>query len=129
MIVKHLTDIIGSPDHAAGDGWESRRMLLARDGVGYSLHDTVVKEGAELHLEYKNHVEANYCIGGKGEVVNVATGALHPLQAGSLYVLDTHDAHIVRATKGDLRLVCVFTPALSGEEVHDESGSYAATQT
>ncbi|MGB1180184.1 MAG: ectoine synthase [Lentibacter algarum] len=25
-----------------------------------------------------------------------------------------------------MRLVCVFTPALTGEEVHDESGSYAA---
>ncbi len=126
MIVKYLGDIIGSSDHATGEGWDSRRILLARDGLGYSLHDTVIREGTELHLEYKNHLESNYCISGEGEVVDVATGQVHPLRPGSLYTLDRHDAHILRATRGDLRLVCIFTPALTGEETHDADGSYAA---
>ena len=30
--------------------------------------------------------------------------------------------------KGDLRLVCVFYPALMGTEVHQPDGSYAATE-
>lgn len=126
MIVKHLNEILGTAAHARGDGWESRRILLAPDGLGYSLHDTLVKEGSVLELEYKNHVETNYCIAGEGEVEEVSTGRIWPLAQGSVYVLDGHERHILRALKGDLRLVCVFTPALSGQEVHDASGSYAA---
>ena len=126
MIVKHLKDILGTKAHATGEGWESRRILLAADGLGYSLHDTLVSEGATLELEYKNHIETNYCIEGEGEVEEVSTGRVWPLAAGSVYVLNAHERHVLRALKGDLRLVCVFTPALTGEEVHDESGSYAA---
>lgn len=126
MIVKHLSEVLGTAAHARGAGWESRRILLAGDGLGYSLHDTVVREGAALELEYKNHVETNYCIAGEGEVEEVSTGRVWPLAAGSVYVLDAHERHILRALKGDLRLVCVFTPALTGTEVHDESGSYAS---
>jgi len=40
-----------------------------------------------------------------------------------MYVLDRHDAHIIRA-RTDLRLLCVFTPALAGSETHDKDGSY-----
>lgn len=128
MIVKTLDDVIGSPDHATGDGWESRRILLACEGLGYSLHDTVVKEGAVLELEYKNHVETNYCIAGVGSVTNTATGKVFPLAAGTVYVLNNHEPHVVRAITGDLRLVCVFTPALSGTETHDADGSYAVSE-
>jgi L-ectoine synthase len=128
VIVNSLTDVIGTPDHASGDGWESRRLLLARDGLGYSLHDTVVAEGQTLELEYKNHVEANYCIAGKGTVTNASTGDVFPLSEGTVYVLDRHEPHILTALKGDLRLVCVFTPALSGQETHDSDGSYAASE-
>lgn len=126
MIVKHLNQILGTAAHATGEGWESRRILLVDDGLGYSLHDTLVKEGSALELEYKNHIETNYCIAGEGEVEEVSTGRVWPLSEGSVYVLNAHERHILRALKGDLRLVCVFTPALSGREVHDASGSYAA---
>ena len=64
MIVKSLMDVLNTPDHVTGEAFESRRIVLARDGVGYSLHDTVVKAGSTQHLHYKNHVEANYCIEG-----------------------------------------------------------------
>jgi len=125
MIIKRLEDILDTDRHARGQGWQSRRMLLGDDGLGYSLHDTVLDEGCELHLQYKNHVESNYCIAGIGEVVNVATGDVHPIAPGTLYALESHDAHILRALKGQLRLVCVFTPALTGRERHDSDGSYA----
>lgn len=126
MFVKTLSDVLGSADHAIGDAYESRRLLLARDGLGYSLHDTVVKAGTEQHLHYKNHLESNYCIEGEGEVENMQTGERWPIRPGSLYVLDQHDPHIIRATT-DLRLICVFTPALTGQEKHDADGSYAAS--
>ena len=115
MIVRNLSEILGTWRHASGEGWESRRIVLADDGMGYSMHDTLVKEGAELELEYKNHLEANYCIEGIGEVENVATGERHPIQPGTMYALNNNDRHILRAIKGDLRLICAFTPALSGQ--------------
>ncbi len=123
MIVKDLASVIGTDDHMVGYNLESRRILLARDGLGYSLHDTVVEAGNELHLHYKNHVESNYVIEGEGTVENVQTGEVHDLRVGSIYVLDKNDAHIL-ATRTKMRFVCVFTPALSGEERHDSDGSY-----
>ena len=125
MLVKDLAEVLGSDDHVVGDSFESRRILLARDGLGYSFHDTVVKAGSKQVLEYKNHIEANYCIEGTGEVEEVTTGKRWPLKPGVMYVLDHHDRHIIHATT-DLRFLCIFTPALTGQETHDEGGSYAA---
>ena len=126
MIVRELSDVMNTWRHATGEGWESRRIVLADDAMGYSMHDTLVKEGAELHLEYKNHLEANYCIEGIGEVENVTTGERHLIQPGTMYALNNNDKHILRAVKGDLRLICAFSPALSGRETHDADGSYKA---
>ena len=36
--------------------------------MGFSLSDTVVAEGTEMRLEYKHHLEGNFCIAGEGEV-------------------------------------------------------------
>jgi L-ectoine synthase len=124
MIIKRLEDIVNTDRHVAGEGWESRRILLGQDGFTYSLHDTLLEEGCELKLEYKNHIESNYCIAGFGEVVNVATGEVHKIGPGTMYALDQHDANVLRALKGQLRLVCIFTPALTGRERHDATGSY-----
>jgi len=125
MIVRTLNDVLGSPQHVVGEGFESRRILLKPDGLGYSFHDTIVEEGHEMRIEFKNHVETNYCIAGKGEVVDLMTDTVYPIAPGTIYVLDNHEPHMLRATEGTLRLVCVFTPALSGTEIHDEDGSYA----
>jgi L-ectoine synthase len=127
MIVRSLQEIIGTERDVAGHGWRSRRLILKRDGMGCSMSDTVVAEGTELRMQYKNHFETNYCIAGEGEVEEVATGKVHKLGPGTVYALDRHDAHVVRALKGDLRFVCVFHPALSGDENHDADGGYAAS--
>ncbi|MEL7012180.1 MAG: ectoine synthase [Pseudomonadota bacterium] len=125
MFVKTLSEVLKTPDHVIGAAFESRRLLLARDGLGYSLHDTIVKAGTSQTLHYKNHLESNYCIEGEGEVECVSTGEIWPIGPGSLYVLDQHDPHIIRAFT-NLRLICIFTPALTGQEVHDADGSYAS---
>ncbi|MFF0745840.1 ectoine synthase [Streptomyces sp. NPDC004111] len=96
----------------------SRRFLLAEDGLGYSLTDTTVAAGTKSRLEYVNHLEACYCIGGSGEVIEL-DGTSHPITPGKMYALDQHDAHfLVASPHEDLRLVCVFSPALRGDEVH-----------
>lgn len=125
MIVRSLSSILDTAAHVKGDAFESRRILLAADGLGYSLHDTICNAGTEQRLHYRNHVETNYVIEGQGEVENVATGAVFPLGPGTVYVLDQHEAHLLRATT-DLRIICIFTPALTAQEKHDATGSYPA---
>ena len=52
---------------------------------------------------------------------------IYPIGPRSIYALDKHDKHILRA-KTDMRLICVFHPALTGEEVHDADGSYPLSE-
>ncbi|WP_068638884.1 ectoine synthase [Thauera butanivorans] len=126
MIVKHLDDILGTAADVDTDGWTSRRLIYKQDGMGYSVNDTIIKAGAELEMEYRNHLETVYCIEGEGEITDLATGLTHSIRPGTLYALNDHDRHILRANKGvPMRMVCVFNPPLSGREVHDESGAYA----
>ena len=124
MIVKSIDELLGTERDVRGPVWASRRFLLAEDGVGFSVNETTVDAGSVQTLWYKHHVEANYVIEGEGEVENVATGEVHPLRPGSIYVLDQHEKHRLRAHTR-LRLVCVFTPALTGREIHDADGAYA----
>ncbi|CUH41982.1 L-ectoine synthase [Ruegeria atlantica] len=100
-------------------------MLLASDGLGFSLTDTIINKGAVLELEYTHHLEALYCIEDKGQIRAVEDQSWHSLEPFTLYALDQHDRHLVRALDSDLRLVCVFNPPLSGQEVHRKDGSYA----
>lgn len=125
MIVKTLKDILDTDRDVSGPGWNSRRLLLASDGMGFSLTDTIIKKGAVLELEYTHHLEACYCIEGTGEIRAFDDETWHPLEPFTLYALDQHDRHLVRATHAELRLVCVFNPPLSGREVHRNDGSYA----
>jgi len=125
MIVITSDNVAGSERDVSGPGWQSRRMIVRDDGMGHSVHETRVQHGAELHLHYKNHFETNYCVAGEGEVENTLTGEVFALRPGTIYALNQHDPHIVRATQSDLLLVCVFTPPLAGNETHRADGSYA----
>jgi L-ectoine synthase len=124
MIIVRAEDITGTPRHVSGPGWESKRMIVKADGVGYSVHETRIPEGCENRLKYDNHFETNYCFEGEGEVVDMSTGETFAIRPGTIYALDRHDDHIVRATKGDLRLVCIFNPPISGTETHNATGGY-----
>ncbi|WP_127478150.1 ectoine synthase [Sulfurivermis fontis] len=125
MIVRTLDEIIGSErDVRAENGnWVSRRFLLRDDGMGFSFHETTIFAGTETDIWYKHHLEAVYCVGGEGEIEDLATGIVHPIRDGTLYALDRHDRHKLRAFT-DLRLVCAFNPPISGREVHDKDGAY-----
>jgi L-ectoine synthase len=128
MIVRKLTDIIGTDRDVDDGNWVSRRLLLRKDGMGFSLHETILRAGTETYMWYKHHLEAVYCIDGEGEVEDLATGIIHHLEPGMLYALNEHDKHIVRA-KTDIRTVCVFYPPVTGQEVHDEEGVYPLIET
>jgi L-ectoine synthase len=125
MIVRSLEDVNGTDRDVAGEGWRSRRLLLAGDGMGFSLHDTTVAAGSKLNLEYRHHLEACYCVEGSAEIEDLATGQRHAIVPGTAYALDQHDRHVLRVST-ELRLVCVFNPALAGTERH-VGGGYEPT--
>lgn len=118
-----MNDLLGTERDIHGPVWASRRFLLAKDGVGFTMTETTTKAGTEQVLWYKHHIEANYVIEGEGEVENIATGEVFPLNPGTLYVLDKNEKHRLKSVTS-LRLVCVFSPALTGGETHDKDGSY-----
>lgn len=123
MRIVRLDDLAGTDREVQTEHWISRRMLLASDGMGFSMHDTLIRPGAPLEMHYKHHLEAVYCIEGHGWIEEKATGTRHRLEAGSLYALDGHDPHILFAEE-QMRMVCVFNPPLTGREVHDPTGAY-----
>ena len=123
MIVRNLNDAKKSRRLVETAGWNSVRLLLKEDAMGFSFHITTIYEGAELPMHYRNHLESVYCVGGEGSIENQETGETFPIRPGVMYALDKHDPHILRATS-EMTMACVFNPPLNGIEVHDESGAY-----
>lgn len=125
MKVISLTDVkeSGRAVKCPKGGFVSYRFLLERDGMGFSVHKTVVPKGDVQHWHYKNHLEACYCIAGSGILTNVDTGEKHWIFPDHLYALDQNDDHTFQAIE-DVMLISVFNPPVKGAEVHREDGSY-----
>lgn len=123
MIVRNLDDAQKSGRLIVSEGWDSTRLLLKNDGMGFSFHITTIFEGANLEMHYQNHLESVYCISGEGEIVDLADGKVYPIKPGTMYALDQHDKHILRAFK-EMKMACVFNPPLHGKEVHNAEGAY-----
>ena len=124
MIVRTLQECEQSERRVESKTWNSVRMLLADDNMGFSFHITTIYAGTETHMHYKHHLESVYCMSGKGEIKDLATGEVHQIEPGTLYILNNHDKHILWAHE-ELKLACVFNPPVTGTEVHREDGSYA----
>tara|TARA_R110002167_G_scaffold66853_6_gene189173 strand:- start:2443 stop:2838 length:396 start_codon:yes stop_codon:yes gene_type:complete len=125
MIVTQLEDILGTDRDVHAETWNSRRLLLAGQKMGFSLHDTLIHPGTETEIWYQNHLEAVYCIEGEGEIELIPGGPTYAIKPGMMYALNEHDRHLLRA-KTQLRMICVFNPPVTGREVHDENGVYPA---
>ena len=125
MIVRDLLAVRQSERNVKSEGWESARLLLKADGMGFSFHVTTMYAGGELPMHYRNHLEAVLVLEGTGSIEDLATGEVHRLAPGVMYALNAHDRHIVRP-ETDIRCACVFNPPVTGQEVHDEHGAYPA---
>jgi L-ectoine synthase len=123
MIVRSVGDLRGTSREVHAETWVSRRLLLKEDGMGFSLHETILYAGTETAMWYKNHLEAVLCVEGEGEIEDLATGERHIITPGTMYALNVHDRHVLKARK-NLRMVCVFNPPCTGQETHDEEGAY-----
>ena len=123
MIVRTLAAARLSNRRVVAENWESVRLLLADERMGFSFHITTIYAGTETHIHYRNHLEAVFCMRGRGEVQTLADGNIYPIEPGTVYILDRHDEHLLRASE-ELELACVFNPPLVGNETHDADGVY-----
>ena len=51
-----------------GGGVESRRYVLKKDNMGYSMHLTMIAKDSSMYIHYKNHQESVICVGGSLEL-------------------------------------------------------------
>lgn len=123
MIVRTTTEITGTDRDVQADGWRSKRIVLGGDLVGFSFHETTIDAGTEHVFHYVNHIEAVWLVEGEGRLTDLETGESWPLAPGTMYLLNGHEKHRVQATT-QLRMLCVFNPPVTGQEVHDENGVY-----
>jgi L-ectoine synthase len=124
MIVRDLNDARASDRLVTTTGWDSTRLLLAGDGMGFSFHITRLFAGTSHVFEYKHHFESVYCVSGEGSIEDLASGQVYPIKPGVIYALDRHDRHRLSATT-ELVMACCFNPPVTGKEVHRADGSYA----
>ncbi len=122
MIVRTLEQCRDSERRVVAQTWESVRMLLKDDNMGFSFHMTTIHADTTTHIHYQNHLESVYCIQGEGEI-EIVGGKTYSIKPGTLYILDKHDEHFLKASK-EMVMACVFNPPITGQEVHDENGVY-----
>jgi L-ectoine synthase len=125
MIIRKLETVRATDRHIETDGWESTRLLLKDDAMGFSFHITTMYAGKTLQMHYRNHLESVFVLQGEGTIEDLGTGEIHDLKPGTLYLLNDHDRHVVRPVS-DIVCACVFNPPVTGREVHDEHGAYPA---
>ena len=124
MIVRDLESARLGDRLVNSNGWDSTRLLLAGDKMGFSFHITRIHAGTSHEFHYKHHFESVYCISGEGQIEEFDTGKVHQIRPGVMYALDQHDRHRLSATS-EMVLACCFNPPVTGQEVHREDGSYA----
>lgn len=125
MIVRTLAQAEkeGRKIYSPEGNWDSTRLLLKDDKMGFSFHITTIYKDADFGMHYQNHLESVYCISGRGEVETLADGKVYPIEPGTVYILDKHDKHILRAFE-EMKMACVFNPPLNGKEFHNKDGAY-----
>lgn len=102
----------------------SNRIVLSEDNVGFSVSKTVIQPSAgKVFQHYKNHQESCYCVSGRATLTNDKTGEEFEITPDTTYVLDDNDPHWFEAHEETV-LICTFNPPLTGQEVHDNEGSY-----
>lgn len=123
MIVRHLSEAEQCGRKVESENWNSVRLCLQEDNMGFSFHITTIYAGTETPIWYQNHLESVYCMSGEGEIETCDDGKVYPITPGMVYMLDKNDKHLLRATT-EMKMACVFNPPLHGKEVHDENGVY-----
>ncbi|WP_436762348.1 ectoine synthase [Streptosporangium sp. V21-05] len=115
MIFRNIADVLGTERDVTNENYRSTRLLLAEDGAGVGLTDTVLSPGIKGTYGYPDRTEIAYCVGGAATAVDLETGEEHTVVPGVLWVAPAGSTFTLVATE-PLRLICVFDPPLEGTE-------------
>jgi L-ectoine synthase len=121
MIVRSLQEIEDTERDIRTPNWRSKRLVLAREQVGFSMDETVLDADSVNDFFFADHVEAVFVVEGEGELLDKETGETYQLGPGSMYLLDGHEHHQLRP-RTRMRTVCVFNPPVAGREARDSRG-------
>lgn len=124
MKIARINQLIDTPRDVDGKGFKSIRPILEKDGMGFSVHKTIIPKGEPQFWHYKHHLEACYCIKGRGILKDMISGESHIITPDVVYMLDHHDPHTFEALE-DTVLISIFNPPVKGNETHNEDGSYS----
>jgi L-ectoine synthase len=118
MYCTSVNSVIGTARDASGEGWKSRRLLLASEGRPVSVHQTTVAAGSRLRFCYERHSETVYCIKGRATLTDKANGKTHSVGPGVLYSVTIGEDHQLDV-EDECVFLCVFDPPLEGQEEAD----------
>ncbi|HLV83022.1 MAG TPA: ectoine synthase, partial [Devosia sp.] len=65
MIVRDLETARTGERLVKANGWDSTRLLLAGDAMGFSFHITRIHANTSHVFHYKHHFESVYCVSGE----------------------------------------------------------------
>ncbi len=105
----------GTARHVRNQTYETVRLLLAEDGAEATVTDIVLAPDVEETYGSDQRIEIAYCIEGDAELTDLASGVVHRIIPGVLWVAQRGERFRFRASV-PTRLVCVFVPPFSGEE-------------
>ena len=99
MIVRSFKDIEGTdrtsrPSPAPG---RASASSSPRSGSASPCTRPSCTPGTETSMWYANHIEAVLCVEGEAELTNDETGEKHRITPGTMYLLDGHERHTMRA--------------------------------
>ncbi|XP_031554205.1 uncharacterized protein LOC116291205 [Actinia tenebrosa] len=121
-----LKSILGTDREVDFKRGYSRRFLREADGFNITITNTMPSANVPCPMHYRNHIEANFFIRGRGiyswnnETESLEFDVHDPVKKdGILYLLDEHDPHSLLITEENSQIMCVFFPALRGDEVHN----------
>jgi quercetin dioxygenase-like cupin family protein len=123
MIVRNLSGLRdeGRIVQYGPEGYLSHRFLTQADGVGFTVTKTLVPAGDAQEWHYPHHLESCYCVSGKGTLTCLHTGSVWEIGPDTVYTLNGNERHTFQAHE-DVVLICFFSPALRGDEVHNGQG-------
>ena len=128
MKIINLKSLKGTERDVKFNAGQSIRFLLEKDNMGFSFHQTEMPKSDKPFIwHYKHHKECCYCIKGFGILKNLETNESFKIQVGDMYVLDCHEKHEFHPLE-DTILISVFNPPCTGDEIHQEDGSYLINQ-
>ena len=109
--------------------WIQSEISSCPEGFNISVHNTLCHANNSTRLHYQHNVEAVYWIKGQGEYALQTGAQKHEFNPekhrGTLFLLE-NDAHVVKIGSADSIAICLFFPALKGNErlkFDQESGS------